>query len=376
MKNTKNNIKQFLHDAKAVSPAIATLILIVIAAVAAAGVGILVQSSQENAQDQTANKNMDVVGTIDVKGSSTILPITQAAAETFIKQYPAVDIKTAAGGSGAGRELVWTEQTDIGASSDIWPDAAKGDVPGRADAVIQAAGSADAKIWETQIGSGLIVIAANIPKQIAGAVTVQIVNDTMTEDLTATDGFVAIRYSTLKGAYTNPAAPITITTDAGPKVLIPVQRKDPGGSEEVFAKWIALAIPTGSPNAGQLNSGAHEENGNQGIRDYVAGTPYAFGFVDVGFAQGGVNGKDGAVASILLNNAGTNVTASQNTVGASGAYNLASEDINAAVSGGLARDLYYYSYGTPQGAVKAYLDFIVSLEGQKIVEQTGFFKLS
>ena len=40
----KTEIRAFLHDAKAVSPAIATLILIVIAAVAAAGVGILVQS--------------------------------------------------------------------------------------------------------------------------------------------------------------------------------------------------------------------------------------------------------------------------------------------------------------------------------------------
>ncbi|MFZ3382366.1 MAG: substrate-binding domain-containing protein [Candidatus Methanoperedens sp.] len=349
-------IRAFLHDAKAVSPAIATLILIVIAAVAAAGVGILVQSSQKNAADQTADKDMSVMGTINIKGSSTILPITQDAAEDFTKKYPAVDIVAAAGGSGAGRQLVWQQLTDIGASSDIWPDKAIGDIPNRDNAVIQAAGSADAKIWETQIGSGMIVVAANLG---SGVTSINVVNGTPTS-ATPFTGAVVINFNDLKALYENNTGALAI---AGIK---PVQRKDPGGTEEVFAKWIGLV---GSDK--QLSVTTQEENGNQGIRDYIAANPNTIGFVDIGFAENGVNGKTGVKAATQ-----NGVAANTSTKGINGPYNKASDDVNSAISGGLARDLYYYSYGTPQGAVKAYLDFIVGLEGQKIVEGTGFYKIN
>lgn len=361
IEKTKENIKMvnlkkiraFLHDAKAVSPAIATLILIVIAAVAAAGVGILVQSSQKNAQDQTADKDMSVMGTIDIKGSSTILPITQDAAEKFTKKYPAVDIVAAAGGSGAGRQLVWQQLTDIGASSDIWPDKAIGDIPNRDNAVIQAAGSADAKIWETQIGSGMIVVAANL----GSSVTSINVDNTSTTNLIGPNA--VINFNDLRALYNG--------TATGPiATLKPVQRKDPGGTEEVFAKWINLV---GSDK--QLSVTTQEENGNQGIRDYIAANLNTIGFVDIGFADGGVNGKTGVKAATMNGTA-----ANTSSKGINGAYSKASNDVNGAIDGSLARDLYYYSYGTPQGAVKAYLDFIVSLEGQKIVEETGFFKLN
>lgn len=41
----------------------------------------------------------------------------------------------------------------------------------------------------------------------------------------------------------------------------------------------------------------------------------------------------------------------------------------------IARPLYMYSLGEPTGQVKAYLDWILSAEGQKIVEQLGFVPL-
>lgn len=42
----------------------------------------------------------------------------------------------------------------------------------------------------------------------------------------------------------------------------------------------------------------------------------------------------------------------------------------------LSRGLYMYSNGEPTGAAKAYLDWIVSAEGQKIVEDQGFVPLT
>ena len=41
----------------------------------------------------------------------------------------------------------------------------------------------------------------------------------------------------------------------------------------------------------------------------------------------------------------------------------------------IARPLYMYSLGEPTGEVKAYLDWILSVEGQKIVEKLGFVPL-
>ena len=41
----------------------------------------------------------------------------------------------------------------------------------------------------------------------------------------------------------------------------------------------------------------------------------------------------------------------------------------------IARPLYMYSLGEPTGEVKMYLEWILSAEGQKIVEKLGFVPL-
>jgi phosphate transport system substrate-binding protein len=38
----------------------------------------------------------------------------------------------------------------------------------------------------------------------------------------------------------------------------------------------------------------------------------------------------------------------------------------------IARPLYMYTNGEPKGAVKEFIDFILSEEGQEIVEEVGF----
>ena len=42
----------------------------------------------------------------------------------------------------------------------------------------------------------------------------------------------------------------------------------------------------------------------------------------------------------------------------------------------LSRGLYMYSNGEPDGAKKAYLDWILGADGQKVVEDQGFVPLS
>ncbi len=365
VKNTKG-IRAFLHDAKAVSPAIATLILIVIAAVAAAGVGILVQSSQKNAADQTGNKNLDVVGSFGIKGSTTVLPISQHEITEFSKKYPAITITTAGGGSGTGRALVFNKQVDMAASSDIWPNGPQKDqntglqYDGREKAVIQGTGM-DAFIYETKIGTGMIVVAGNLVDGAGNAVkTINVVNTG--GNWTIATGVYNLNFSDLYTAYQTTGIIPSATYTFGKDIQV-VQRSDDSGTEETFAKWINLV------SNGQLNSIAHAEPGNQGIRDYIAATSNTIGFVDVGFAKGGPNGKDAVIPATQ-----NFVQANTSTSGATGAYNIASMVVNGQGKNGLARDLYYYSQGIPTGAVKAYLDFVTSNEGQKIVEQEGFYR--
>jgi phosphate transport system substrate-binding protein len=38
----------------------------------------------------------------------------------------------------------------------------------------------------------------------------------------------------------------------------------------------------------------------------------------------------------------------------------------------LARKLFMYTNGAPKGAVKEYIDYILSKEGQKLVDKAGF----
>lgn len=345
-------IRAFLHDAKAVSPAIATLILIVIAAVAAAGVGILVQSSQQNAKDQTGDKNLNAMGTIDIKGSTTLLPVTQAAAEAFMKKYPAITINIGGGGSEVGQLLAWTTTKptqEMGASSSKWSSSDKTIsgivIPKRETAIIQEAGE-NAKVFESKIGTGMIVMA--------GKTEFNVDNSTGCAN-SATN----ICFTDLKNAYQNGA----IIPVSNYKV---VQRSDKSGTEETFAAWIGLVNSVDK----QLNSSnVTGYQGNQGIRDAIANdaTGKTIGFVDVGFTGTNVNGNVNVLAGKMNNTA-----ANSDTKGVGKDYDSASISLTS-TGKGLSRDLFYYNQGIPTGAIKTYLDWIMTPDGQKIVQQEGFF---
>ncbi len=58
-----------------------------------------------------------------VKGSTTVLPISQAAAEAFMKKNPGVNVSISGGGSGDGMKALLDKTTDIANSSrDVKPE--------------------------------------------------------------------------------------------------------------------------------------------------------------------------------------------------------------------------------------------------------------
>lgn len=349
-RNTKG-IKAFMQDAKAVRAAIVTLILIT---VAAAGAEI---PSQENAQ----YPNMTVKGTLNITGSTTILPVTEAAKVEFIKIYPRVVINPSGGGSDYGRMVAYTtgkKKRDIGASSSIWPDSDQlfngTPVPRRSKSIIQE-GDKNATVFETKFGTGMIVIAANLGRNIT---SINIVNTTPVCISNFSAPTATICFNDLKDAYEG-KPPVSFE---GKEVI---QRSDASGTEETFSKWIGLADPV----TGQLISNVTGEIGNKGVRDYINSTPNTIGFVDIGFTKGRVNGAKNVLAA-KINGTAANAT----TKGVGMAYDNAS--ISLTYTGkGLARDLFYYNKGIPRGAMKVYLNWILTPVGQKVVQKEGFFSI-
>ncbi len=386
MKIDTKGIKQFLLDAKAISPAIATLILIVIAAVAAAGIGIIVQKAQTNTQGQIGSQDLSVSGTITIKGSTTILPISIDEAKAFQKLDPSVTINLGGGGSGLGRGLVYNKMVDIGASSDQWStagsatDATTGatySYGAAKDAVLQQQG-AEAFINEQQIGTGMVVVAGRID----GVKTINIVPGPVgpgANNFSAKGDILNLTYAELYQDYsTTGTIPATDVAGAVNPITL-VMRGDAGGTIQVFAQWLGLQDPAGDAKSGAPVMNATQKQGNEGIRDYIAGTNNTLGFVDVAFSDNYMTtissqslsnlGKSAVVAAYMNNS----VAAIKGNRGVGGPYDSATIAVGNQTKG-LARNLYYYSQpGAPAGAVKAFEDFVMSPDGQKILNDDGFF---
>ncbi|PIS46748.1 MAG: phosphate ABC transporter substrate-binding protein [Elusimicrobia bacterium CG08_land_8_20_14_0_20_51_18] len=132
--------------------------------------------------------------------------------------------------------------------------------------------------------------------------------------------------------------------DVGGKDLkiVPVSRDSSSGTFEAFMEY-ALDKKRVRPDALVQAS-------NQGIVNFVAQTPGAIGYIGIGYLSEKVkavryNGAEATKENVLKNK-----------------YSLA-------------RPLFMYTVPNPKGEVKAFLDFLKSPEGQKLVEEEGFIAL-
>ena len=97
-----------------------------------------------------------------------------------------------------------------------------------------------------------------------------------------------------------------------------------------------------------------EKNSNGAVQQYVSQTPTAIGYVGMGF-------EDGVKVVEIKSDDGKNSKPSIETV-KSGGYPLS-------------RELYFVTAGEPEGLAKEFLDFVLSADGQKIIEEQGFVGL-
>ncbi|NTV29095.1 MAG: PstS family phosphate ABC transporter substrate-binding protein [Candidatus Omnitrophica bacterium] len=111
---------------------------------------------------------------------------------------------------------------------------------------------------------------------------------------------------------------------------------------------------------GEYSSKMNTMNGNSQIVEAVKADPSGIGYIGVGYAKNA-----------------SGVTILDVAMGQNGSYKSPLD--KAAVEAGqypIARPLYQYVNGTPTGAIKDFLSFELSEQGQRIVEEEGFYPIS
>jgi len=129
--------------------------------------------------------------------------------------------------------------------------------------------------------------------------------------------------------------------------IVVVGRDAASGTREFFWEYVM--------GKGDFAKGMLEKNSNGAVKQTIVQTPGAIGYVGLGYIDADVK-----ALRIKLDN-GTQVVASVSNV-INGSYPIS-------------RSLYFLTKGEPKGLSKAFTDFILSDEGQKIVEEEGFVPL-
>jgi phosphate transport system substrate-binding protein len=258
----------------------------------------------------TAPANPTQRQTITISGSTTVLPIVQAAADQYMADHPGVNIQVAGGGSGAGIQAIGAKTVDIGMSSrEVTADEMK-KFP--AFVVIPVA----------QDGIAIIVNPAN---------TIQFITPEQVRNIY--QGKIT-KWTEITGAS---------VPDTNNQIVI-IGRDSASGTRTYFDEYF---LSSATPVSTML-----EKNSNGAVLQTVAQTPGAIGYVSIGFV-------DKTIKPVpIWYNAQKIVAPSTSTV----------KDKTYPAS----RSLYLITNGQGSGLTKDFIDYLLSPNGQKIVGDEGY----
>ncbi|MHA1752698.1 MAG: phosphate ABC transporter substrate-binding protein [Candidatus Helarchaeota archaeon] len=244
---------------------------------------------------------------INIKGSTTVLPIAQEVAELYMTKNPNINILISGGGSSVGIQSVGEGIADIGMASRELKDEEKSGYPNLKPIVIAKDGI-------------VIIIHPNNP----------ITNLTLDQ--------IRCIYN---GTYTN-----WKEVGGSDKEIVVINRDSASGTREFFWKHVMHKddfVPT-----------ALEKNSNGAVKQTVSQTPDAIGYVGLGYV-------DSTVKAVNIKNDGMEIEPTVENI-LNGKYPIS-------------RSLYMITNGEPEGIIKDFIDFVLSDEGQGIVEEEGFVPL-
>ncbi len=249
-----------------------------------------------------------------VKGSDTMLNLTQRLAEAFAATHPDITVSVAGGGSGVGINAVVNNEVQIG-------NASRG-IKSKEIANARANGVNPVEYAIAVDGLCVVTNEKNPVKKLTMAQLGDIYRGKIKN------------WSEVGGA----KRPITL-----------YGRQPNSGTFVFFREMVVKADYAAS---------MRQMNGNAQILEGVKADEGGIGYVGVGYV------KDGGVNVLELSSDGTTYASPLDKAAVeSGAYPLA-------------RALFQYTNGKAKGDVKAFIEFELSPAGQKIVEEEGFFPLN
>jgi len=261
-----------------------------------------------------ALENPTLTGSLSISGSTTVQPISQEAANEFMKLHPGVQVSVAGGGSGAGIKAVGAGQVDIGESSRVIKE------------------------------SELILYPKLVVTGIAKDSIAVVVNPSLTEVSDLTFEQVAKIFA---GEITN------WSELGGPNHAINVYTREAGsGTLGTFDEY--FMNPTTGPASGQwkktISATASVKASNGEMKTAISGDAYGIAYVSLGFVDSSVKAlKIGGVEATIANVD-------------SGTYQVQ-------------RVLWVFTNGQPSELEQAFIDYLLSPAGQKIVEEMGYIAI-
>jgi len=257
---------------------------------------------------------------ISISGSTTVLPIAEACAKAFMNKYPGTTITVQGGGSGQGYSQVIDGVVDIG-------DASR--PPKQAE--IDNAKSKGVALWLHPIALDAVCV---------------VVNPSVASSLNLTLQEVGKIFA---GIYTtwNQVKP-----DLPNQPIYVVVREPGSGTRGTFEEYAM------DPWNYEVTDAAHVQQSNPNVKTTVENTPYSIGYVGYGFLS------DKIVAVALATEEGQ-------------PYYLPTLANIASFKYPISRYLYMVTTSQPASGTLTdrFIDFVLSSEGQSIVEEQGFLKL-
>ncbi|MDE2803943.1 MAG: PstS family phosphate ABC transporter substrate-binding protein [Gemmatimonadota bacterium] len=255
---------------------------------------------------------------IQNKGSDTLLNVAQAWAEVYSAVNPNVAVAVTGGGSGTGISAMINGTVDIANSSRKMREAE-----------FEAARRNGVEPIEYIVGYDALAVYLHADNPI-GSMTLEQLKALYGEDGTVT------RWSDLGVAVPG--------CDSDEIVL--VSRQNNSGTY-VYFKETVLGDNT------EYKLGSRDMHGSKDVVDLVENTPCAIGYSGLAYATEHVS-----MPCIMVGDAGGCVEPAIATA-VDGSYPIA-------------RPLFMYTAGEPQGAVKEYMDWILSQEGQCVILERGY----
>jgi phosphate transport system substrate-binding protein len=255
---------------------------------------------------------------IQDKGSDTMVNVAQVWAEEYRRVAPDVEVEVSGGGSGVGLAALTRGAIDIAnASRDI-----------KESEIEQAEKNTGKKPVGVIVGYDALAVYVNKDNPLS-EVTVEQLREIFAE-----------------GGKTSRWSEIGVTIPGvSDDTIVRVSRQSSSGTYEFFREHVLLNK--------DYRLGSRDLNGSKEVVELIGSTPTAIGYSGMGYATPAVKMlKLAAEAGAPAYEPSVENTTSK-------AYPLA-------------RSLHVYTLGEPQGAVEAYIGWILSDAGQKVVEDSGY----